>query len=66
MEVSAEFSNASGQAVPRNLKLPASVHIVAAMNSTDRSVAPLDAALRRRFAIIFVGPDYEVLASRLG
>jgi 5-methylcytosine-specific restriction protein B len=66
MEVSAEFSNFSGLAVPRNLKLPATVHIVAAMNSTDRSVAPLDAALRRRFAIIYIGPDYDVLASHLG
>jgi 5-methylcytosine-specific restriction enzyme B len=47
------------------VRLPAGVHIVAAMNSTDRSVAPLDAAMRRRFSVIRVGPDYEVLAHRL-
>src|SRR4029079_11577557 len=30
------------------------------------SVAPLDAALRRRFAILRVGPDAAVLAAHLG
>lgn len=47
------------------VRLPAGVHILAAMNSTDRSVAPLDAAMRRRFTVIRVGPDYEVLAQHL-
>ena len=45
--------------------LPSSLRILAAMNSADRSVAPLDAALRRRFAIIHVDPDYEVLEEHL-
>ncbi|MCA8135666.1 AAA family ATPase [Burkholderia cepacia] len=49
-----------------DVRLPTGVHIVAAMNSTDRSVAPLDAAMRRRFTVIRVGPDYEALAARLG
>lgn len=48
--------------VPEQIALPRSLAIVAAMNSTDRSVAPLDAALRRRFAIINVPPDYDALA----
>jgi 5-methylcytosine-specific restriction protein B len=43
-----------------------SLWILAALNSTDRSVAPLDAALRRRFSILYVGPDYSVLANHLG
>ncbi|MBO9879660.1 AAA family ATPase [Xanthomonas sp. D-99] len=47
------------------LRLPAGLHIVAAMNSTDRSVAPLDAAMRRRFSVIRVGPDYDLLGKRL-
>ena len=47
------------------VRLPSGVHIVAAMNSTDRSVAPLDAAMRRRFSVIRVGPDYEALAEHL-
>lgn len=48
------------------VRLPAGVHILAAMNSTDRSVAPVDAAMRRRFTVIRVGPDYEALAQHLG
>lgn len=51
--------------ISAEVRLPAGVHIVAAMNSTDRSVAPLDAAMRRRFTIIRVGPDYEALAEHL-
>lgn len=52
--------------VEDEIRLPEGVHIVAAMNSTDRSVAPLDAAMRRRFAVIKVGPDYDALATNLG
>lgn len=54
------------ETISSEVRLPAGVHIVAAMNSTDRSVAPLDAALRRRFTIIRVGPDYDALAAHLG
>lgn len=65
MTVAPEFERQDGEGVPDgHLKLPIGVKLVAAMNSTDRSVAPLDAALRRRFAIIPVGPDYRVLAER--
>ena len=46
--------------------LPRSLAIVAALNSSDRSVAPLDAALRRRFEVIEVPPDPAVLAQHLG
>jgi 5-methylcytosine-specific restriction protein B len=52
--------------IPKQISLPSGLSIVAAMNSTDRSVAPLDAALRRRFHVIRVQPDYEVLAQRFG
>ena len=52
--------------IEKEVRLPAGVHIVAAMNSTDRSVAPLDAAMRRRFTVIRVRPDYESLAEHLG
>lgn len=55
-----------GDELDIQLRLPASLWIVAALNSADRSVAPLDAALRRRFSILPVGPDYEVLASHFG
>ena len=68
MPVPPDYNQVTGQLeeVAQNVKLPASLHIVAAMNSTDRSVAPLDAAMRRRFTVIRVGPDYETLESHLG
>jgi 5-methylcytosine-specific restriction protein B len=63
MTVPREYANSEGSVeVPPELRLPANLHIVAALNSSDRSVAPLDAALRRRFAIIRVDPDLELLA----
>lgn len=45
--------------------LPGNLRILAAMNSADRSVAPLDAALRRRFNIIQVDPDVGMLREHL-
>jgi 5-methylcytosine-specific restriction protein B len=67
MLVAPEFADVDGErSVPDELRLPAGVQIVAALNSSDRSVAPLDAALRRRFAILPVGPDLDVLADHLG
>ena len=66
VNVPAPYANSAGQAVGPELRLPASLKIVAALNSSDRSVAPLDAALRRRFAILSVEPDYDVLAEHLG
>lgn len=42
--------------------MPHYVYILASMNSVDKTVAPLDAALRRRFHIIELEPDYELLA----
>lgn len=55
-----------GDDLDKETSLPSSLYILAAMNSADRSVAPLDAALRRRFAILHIGPDYDVLRAHLG
>jgi 5-methylcytosine-specific restriction protein B len=67
MLVSPAYANSDGdRAVTDELRLPARLRIVAALNSSDRSVAPLDAALRRRFAILSVAPDVSVLAQHLG
>nr|WP_255499143.1 AAA family ATPase [Leucobacter sp. cx-169] len=65
IEVPAEYADGQSSRVPAKFTLPKNLWIVAAMNSSDRSVAPLDAALRRRFSIVEVPPDYEVLAQRL-
>lgn len=65
IEVPGEFAVDGNTAVGPRLSLPSSLWIVAAMNSSDRSVAPLDAALRRRFSIVEIGPDYELLAGHL-
>src|SRR5439155_13753946 len=59
-------TKSSGVDVPEEIRLPRSLWIVAALNSSDRSVAPIDAALRRRFSIIRVEPDYKLLASHFG
>jgi 5-methylcytosine-specific restriction protein B len=68
MHVPQEFEqpHAGGDRIPDRVTFPSSLRILAALNSSDRSVAPLDAALRRRFAIIRVGPDYGVLARHYG
>ena len=42
--------------------IPSNVYLLGTMNSSDRSIAPIDSALRRRFAFIRVEPlDGEVL-----
>lgn len=41
--------------------MPYHFYTIASMNSVDRSVAPLDSALRRRFHVIEIGPDIELL-----
>lgn len=64
--VPAEFAGSGNAAVvPKRFSLPPSLWVVAAMNSSDRSVAPLDAALRRRFSIIEMPPDYAALTENL-
>lgn len=65
ISIAEEFTADGRQTLSSRLTLPPNLWIVAAMNSSDRSVAPLDAALRRRFSILDVPPDYDTLERRL-
>lgn len=65
VKVLPEFTAGATVDLPAELSLPSSLLILAALNSSDRSVAPLDAALRRRFSIVRVDPDMEILGERL-
>lgn len=45
----------------RQQTVPLNVRIIGTMNSADRSVGHIDAAIRRRFAFLDVQPDLDVL-----
>lgn len=48
----------------RYFSVPANLYLIATMNTADRSAEPLDAALRRRFAMVEVPPQPELLLTR--
>lgn len=52
--------------VPSPFTMPRELFVLASMNSADKSVAPLDTALRRRFQVINLAPDSQRIAEELG
>ncbi|MEU9730138.1 AAA family ATPase [Streptomyces sp. NPDC048002] len=50
----------------RTFSVPPNVRIIGTMNTADRSISHLDAAIRRRFAFLPVGPDPDALSGTVG
>ena len=48
----------------RVLRIPENLFVLATMNTADRSIAPIDLAIRRRFAFVTVPPDRSAVADR--
>nr|WP_106782950.1 AAA family ATPase [Lysinibacillus timonensis] len=47
----------------KEISIPSNVYIACSMNSSDRNIAFLDLAIRRRFAFIELQPNYELLST---
>ncbi|MWA14820.1 McrB family protein [Streptomyces sp. BA2] len=50
----------------RRFSVPPNVRIIGTMNTADRSISHLDAAVRRRFAFLPVGPDSDAVSGAVG
>jgi len=64
--VDVDYGGGYMAAVSTPFTMPLNVFTLATMNSVDKSVAPLDAALRRRFYLLNLDPELGEMATRMG
>ncbi len=64
--VEVDYGGGHTAPVPTPFTMPLNVFTLATMNSVDKSVAPLDAALRRRFHLLNLDPELGEMATRMG
>ena len=57
VELAYDFAEIGG----RTLSLPANLHLLGTMNTADKSIAPIDLAVRRRFAFVNMWPQFSVI-----
>ena len=46
------------------LKLPTNIHIIATLNTTDKTLGTVDYAIKRRFIIVYCAPEPRVLMEK--
>lgn len=64
-----QITLADGSEIRREFQMPHHVYTLASMNSVDKSVAPIDSAIRRRFYLCQLRPtdkDWETAAGVVG
>jgi 5-methylcytosine-specific restriction enzyme B len=52
--------------VPNPFTMPRRLYTLASMNSVDKSIAPLDSAIRRRFHVVNLAPDLVAMGRVMG